>query len=203
MIPDVSAALDALPRVTFDSSLSRVNRLLLYSHLSPLSARGEGYLGRLLRKPSISPPEMEGRYGIQIRESYSLQHRVSFRCVAKYRYKVLTEDGALRVRELVRQTCEAFEIQIIKSVVSKDYVHIFVSAPPTMAPSEIMFRIKGRTSSKLFEEFPHLRKRYWGRHFWARGYFCHTSGQVTDEMIKTYLEHHFDPSKDYNFKPES
>jgi len=37
--------------------------------------------------------------------------------------------------------------------------------PPTMAPSEIMRRIKGRTATKLFEEFPMIKKRYWDRHF--------------------------------------
>ena len=104
--------------------------------------------------------------------------------VTKYRYQVLKGDIALRVRELVRQTCEIFEIRILKGVVSKDHVHLLVSAPPTIAPSKIMRRIKGRTSSKLFEEFPNIKKRYWGRHFWARGYFCVTAGQVTDEMIK-------------------
>ena len=76
---------------------------------------------------------------------------------------------AVRVRELVRETCEAFEIRIVKGVVSQEHVHILVSGPPNMAPSEIMRRIKGRTSSKLFEEFPHVKKRYWGQHFWARG----------------------------------
>jgi putative transposase len=116
---------------------------------------------------------------------------------------VLTGDIALRARELVRQTCEAFEISIIKGVVSKDHVHIFVSAPPNMETSEIMRRIKGRTASKLFEEFPMIKKRYWGRHFWARGYFCATSGQVTDEMIQNYLEHHFEPKKEDNFKTEA
>lgn len=142
---------------------------------------------------------MEYRYG-----SYTVFNiEYHFVWVAKYRYKVMTEDVALRVRELVRQTCESFEIRIIKGVVSKDHVHIFVSAPPTMAPSEIMRRIKGRTSSKLLEEFPHLRKRFWGGHFWARGYFCASSGQVTDEMIKTYLEHHFEPKKDDDFRTES
>jgi len=142
---------------------------------------------------------MEYRYGSHT--VFNIEYH--FVWVAKYRYKILTEDVALRVRELVRQTCEAFEIQIIKGVVSKDHVHIFVSAPPTLAPSEIMRRIKGRTSSKLFEEFPHLRKRFWGRHFWARGYFCASSGQVTDEMIKTYLEHHFEPKADDDFKTEA
>ena len=108
-----------------------------------------------------------------------------------------------RVRELVRQTCEAFEIRILKGVVSKDHVHILVSAPPELAPSEIMRRIKGRTSSKLFEEFPTLKQRYWGQHFWARGYFCATVGEVNEEMIKEYLEHHFepDPAKDFQVEP--
>ena len=64
--------------------------------------------------------------------------------------------------------------------------------PPNRAPSEIMRRIKGRTSTRRFEIFPELKKRYWGRHFWARGYFCVTSGEVTAERIRNYLEHHFD-----------
>ena len=101
---------------------------------------------------------------------------------------------------MVRQTCEIFEIKILKGVVSKDHVHILVSAPPTISASEIMRRIKGRTSSKLFEEFQLLKKRYWGRHFWARGYFCVTSGQLTEEMIKNYLEHHFEPNVSDDFK---
>lgn len=90
--------------------------------------------------------------------------------VTKYRHKVLTGDVGERVRERVRQICTAFEIRILKGVVSKYPVHILVSAPPELAPSEIMRRIKGRPASKLFESFPALKKRYWGRHFWVRGY---------------------------------
>ena len=141
---------------------------------------------------------MDYRYGSHT--VYNIEYH--FVWVTKYRYKVLSGDVALRVRELVRQCCEAFEIRILSGVVSKDHVHVFVSAPPTMAPSEIVRRLKGRTASKLFEEFPKLKKRYWGRHFWARGYFCATAGQVTDEMIQTYLEHHFEPRGDDNFRTE-
>ena len=122
--------------------------------------------------------------------------------VTKYRYPVLKGDVGERVRELVRQTCEAFEIRIVKGVASKDHVHILVSAPPDLAPSEIMRRIKGRSASKLFEEFPQLKKRYWGRHFWARGYFCATVGDMTEEMIREYLEHHFEPDPASEFKVE-
>ena len=71
--------------------------------------------------------------------------------------------------------------------------------------SHTVFQIEyqGRTSAKLFEEYPHGKKRYWGRHFWARGYFCATVGQTTEEMIKHYLEHHFEPSANDDFKMES
>ena len=131
---------------------------------------------------------------------FRIQYHFVF--VTKYRYQVLKGDIGLRARELIRETCNAFEIEIIKGVISKDHVHLFVSTPPNMAPSEIMRRIKGRSSLKLFESFPDLKKRYWGRHFWARGYFCVTSGNVTDEMIKEYLEHHFEPKVNDDFRVE-
>ena len=122
--------------------------------------------------------------------------------VTKYRYQVLKGDIATRTRELVRQTCAKFEIEIIRGVVSKDHVHVLVSAPPTINPSDIMRRVKGRTSAKLFEEFPHIKKRYWGRHFWARGYFCVTAGELTKKMIEEYLAHHFEEKPNANFEIE-
>ena len=60
----------------------------------------------------------------------------------------------------------------------------------------------GRVSSMLFEEFPMLKKRYWGRHFWARGYFCVTSGELTKEMIEEYLVHHFEKDPNDRFDVE-
>ncbi len=141
---------------------------------------------------------MEYRYG-----SHTVfQIEYHFVWVTKYRYKVLTAEVSERVRELVRQVCATFEIRIVSGVVSKDHVHILVSAPPNMAPSEIMRRIKGNTSSRLFEEFPHLKKRYWRRHFWASGYFCATVRHMTEEMIKQYLEYHFEPNANDGFQME-
>jgi putative transposase len=110
--------------------------------------------------------------------------------------------GSRASQRIGKASLATFEIRIVSGVVSKDHVHIMVSAPPTMAASEIMRRIKGNTASRLFEEFPHLKKRYWGRHFWARGYFCATVGQMTEEMIKQYLEHHFEPNTNDSFKVE-
>ena len=112
--------------------------------------------------------------------------------VTKYRYPVLTNKLAIRTRELIRQICEAHEINILSGVVSTDHVHLYVSIPPQLSPSKLVMRLKGRTSKKLQEEFPEIRKRYWGQHFWARGYFCVSSGNVTDDIIREYLAGHAD-----------
>ena len=148
---------------------------------------------------------MDYRRGSHI--TYRIEYH--FVWVTKYRHKVLRGDVAERLRELVRQTCERSEVEIVSGVVSADHVHILVSAPPQLAPSEIMRRMKGRSAKKLFEEFPVVRKRFWGRHFWARGYFCVTSGakgdvpSPTQEKIEEYLRHHFEPKgKADNFEIE-
>ena len=141
---------------------------------------------------------------MKYRQGSHTKYKIEYHFVwaTKYRYEVLSGDVAKRVREIVRQTCELLEIEILRGVVSKDHVHILISSPPQLSPSEIMRRLKGRSSSKVFEEFPLLKKRYWGRHFWARGYFCVTSGELTKEMILEYLEHHFERKPQDGFELE-
>ena len=108
--------------------------------------------------------------------------------ITKYRYRVLKGEVALRVRKLLRQGCESNNIRILKGSVGVDHVHMLLSCPTTMSPSEIMQNLKGRTSRILQEEFPALRKKYWGQHMWARGYFCGTVGEVDKETIERYIE---------------
>jgi REP-associated tyrosine transposase len=121
--------------------------------------------------------------------------------ITKYRKKILTGDVATRVRDLIREICRREDVEIIQGHVSKDHVHLFVSLPPQVSISRFVQRLKGKTSYKLLSESEQLRKLYWGRHLWARGYFCCSSGDVTDEMIKQYIEqqHH---DGDENFKVE-
>jgi len=119
--------------------------------------------------------------------------------VTKYRYPILTRDIALRMRDLIRQICEARNITILTGHVSKDHVHLHVSSPSGLAPSKIAQYIKGRSSRLIQQEFPHLRKRYWGRHLWARGYFCVTIGKVTEKMIAAYIQQQERPPSDDDF----
>ena len=109
--------------------------------------------------------------------------------VTKYRYQVLKGDVGIRVRDIIRQVCQAREVEIIKWHVASDHVHVFVSVPPSLSVSKLVQYIKGNSSHRMQMEFPALRKRYWGQHIGARGYFCASSGNVTDEMIAAYISH--------------
>ncbi len=116
--------------------------------------------------------------------------------VTKYRYPVLTGQIAVRARDTIRQVCMAKDITILKGHVSRDHVHLFASIPPRMSVALGVQYIKGRSSRLLQQEFAELKRRYWGRHLWARGYFCASSGTVTDEMVKAYIEHQQQPPDD-------
>jgi len=108
--------------------------------------------------------------------------------VTKYRRKVLVGEVAHRARDLIRQVCGDNDVSIMKGHVSKDHVHVFVSIPPQVAVSRLVQRMKGRSAYKLLGEFSHLRRQFWGRHLWARGYFCRSSGNVTDAEIAAYID---------------
>ena len=108
--------------------------------------------------------------------------------IPKYRKAVLTGDVALRVRELIRWIAAEHELEIISGKVARDHVHVFLSYRPTQKVSQIMQWLKGTSSRVLLQEFPRLRKQFWGRHFWARGYLAVSSGNLTDEMIQEYID---------------
>ena len=114
--------------------------------------------------------------------------------VTKYRYHVLKGDIQERCRSLLIQDCESLDIEILKGVVSKDHVHMHIEYPAKLSVSWILKQLKGRSSRLLQNEFPQLKKRYWGQHFWASGYGAWSTGNITDEMVQEYLEHHRKPS---------
>jgi REP-associated tyrosine transposase len=119
--------------------------------------------------------------------------------VTKYRKKVLTGEIALSARNKIREICKRNDVEIIKGHVSVDHVHLLVSMPPHLSISKMMKYIKGASSRKLLQEYKGLNKTFWGRHLWARGYFAVSSGNVTDEVIKMYIENQ-DQERDDDFR---
>ncbi len=117
---------------------------------------------------------------------YDLKYHLVW--ITKYRKPILRGEIALRLRELIRQTCAMLDVYIEKGHIATDHLHLLVSVPPHVSVSDLMQRRKGRSSRLLLQGFGELRRQFWGKHLWARGYFAASSGNVTDEIIKQYIE---------------
>ena len=122
--------------------------------------------------------------------------------ITKYRKPVLVGDVAFQTRELIREICRSESVEIMKEHIFKDHIHLFVSIPPQVTISRLVQRLKGKSSYKLLHTFESLRRQYWGRHLWARGYFCCSSGNVTDDVIKAYIEQQNHEDSDFKIEGE-
>lgn len=105
----------------------------------------------------------------------------------KYRYRVLTGDIGASVSELIGQLCQWKKLELLESNVQDDHIHMVVSVPPKYAISEVVGFLKGKSAIKLFDLHTELKKRYWGRHFWAKGYCVRTVG-LDEERIRKYVK---------------
>ncbi|TBR60638.1 IS200/IS605 family transposase [Westiellopsis prolifica IICB1] len=104
--------------------------------------------------------------------------------IPKRRKKVLVGDVAKRLEELLYEKTKELDCEIVALEIMEDHVHLFLCCPPTLAPDQIMFRLKGYTSRVLRQEFPHLLKL---PSMWTRSYFCSTAGDASSETIKKYI----------------
>ena len=102
----------------------------------------------------------------------------------KRRRKVLVGDVELRLKELILETAAKLDCSVLAIEVMPDHIHLFLGCPPSLAPDQIMFRIKAYSSRILRQEFPHLLKM---SSMWTRSYFVSTAGNVSSETIKRYI----------------
>jgi len=122
--------------------------------------------------------------------------------VTKYRYPVLKGDVGERVRELVRQTCEAFEIRIVKGCGqqgSRPYSGVRPAGTGAQRNHEAN---QGKVGQQVVRGVSAVEETVLGGIFGRGGYFCATVGEMTEEMIKEYLEHHFESNPATEFKVE-
>jgi putative transposase len=108
--------------------------------------------------------------------SLSRRHLAQF-VITKYRDKVQEVAVRERIRTIIRQVCKELGVQIVSGILSREHVHMLVEILPHHPVSDFVRRVKGRSSHRLQREFPDLRKRTWGRHFWARGSLLHHQRQ--------------------------
>jgi len=126
-------------------------------------------------------------------EGYRKPSHAVYRCeyhfvwIPKYRYQVLIKEIKSRLKQILIELCEWLDIDIIEGAITSDHVHMYCSVPPKYAPSQVMKVLKGKSAEYLRRDFPELKKRYWGLHLWARGYFLSTVG-IDREVIRNYVK---------------
>jgi putative transposase len=109
----------------------------------------------------------------------------------KFRRPVLGKDVARRLEELIREKTAELKGEgvpcrpVIDLTVQPDHVHLFGSYSPTIAPYQVMHRLKDYTARILRDEFPWLKSRL--PNLWTRSYYVGTAGHVSAETIRRYI----------------
>jgi putative transposase len=104
----------------------------------------------------------------------------------KYRFRILSGEVGRSIREIIRQLCEWKQVEILEGNVQKDHIHLVLSVPPKYSIAETIGFIKGKSAIKVFDRHLELKRRYWGRHFWAKGYCLSTVG-LDEVQIRKYV----------------
>ena len=106
--------------------------------------------------------------------------------VPKYRFRIM--EGRIRyyVRDVIRRLCEWKKLEILEGNVRKDHIHLVLEIPPHTSVSKAIGYLKGKSAIKVFNRFSDIRKKYWGRHFWAKGYCVSTVG-LDEGRIRKYV----------------
>ena len=104
----------------------------------------------------------------------------------KYRFKILKGKIGESIRDIIKQLCEWKKVEILEGNVQADHIHLVLSFPPKYSISEVVGFLKGKSAIKIFDMHGELKKRYWGRHFWAKGYCVSTVG-LDEDQIRKYV----------------
>jgi putative transposase len=106
----------------------------------------------------------------------------------KYRQCILTGKIAVFVEQEIRRLSEVNGWTLGALNIQEDPVHLFLSAPPATAPSQIAHILKGATERLVFQHFPEVKKPLWGGAFWSRSYYVGSVGDRSVETVLQYIE---------------
>lgn len=104
----------------------------------------------------------------------------------KFRRKVLVGRVEKALRALIEAKAAELHCEIVALEVMPDHVHLFLKAPPTLAPQHIANQMKGYTSHELREKFPDLKSRL--PSLWSRSYYVGSAGAMSAATIQRYIE---------------
>ena len=125
-------------------------------------------------------------------DNQSIQH-TRWNCIyhivfiPKYRRKIMFGTNKKDLAEIIKKLCEMKEVTLIEGKVCVDHIHMYVAIPPKISVSDFMSYLKGKSSLMFFDRHPEYKPKWGDRHFWARGYYVATVGNVNEETIRNYI----------------
>jgi putative transposase len=118
---------------------------------------------------------------------YSLNYH--YICCVKYRRKIFDTDEIInRLKEINISLAERNDIEILNQETDHDHIHILFKTKQTTKLTKFINSLKGVSSRYLFQEFPEIKEKLWKGHLWSPSYLLVTTGQVTLDQLKKYVE---------------
>lgn len=118
---------------------------------------------------------------------YNVNYHIVF--CPKFRHQIIVGNVENEVKNVFSQIANQYEIELLALETMSNHVHLFVSAKPTIAPTDIVRMFKSISAIHIFKTFPLLKKkRFWATGLWSRGYYIGTAGTVSSETIRRYIE---------------
>ncbi|MGL5764627.1 MAG: IS200/IS605 family transposase [Sarcina sp.] len=118
---------------------------------------------------------------------YNINYHIVF--CPKYRNDIFTSELEYEISKLSKRIAYDYGFEVLEQEIMPDHIHLFISAPPTIAPTEIVKILKSVSANTMFKSFPNLKKsRFWGSGLWSKGYYVGTAGAVSSEIIVRYIQ---------------
>jgi len=118
---------------------------------------------------------------------FSLQYHLVL--VTKYRRKALCDEAIReRLKNIVWDLASQLGVEIIAQEPAEDHVHILFKAKPSTDLVKTVNTLKGVTARLIRREYPRLKELLWGDSFWSDSYFLASTGQVSLDVLKKYVE---------------
>ncbi len=129
-------------------------------------------------------------HGMEEQHTKHVTYKIGYHFVwcPKYRKSILTGKIAVFVESEIRRLCDAHKWTIGALTLQEDHVHLFISTPPSVAPSLIANTLKGITARQVFKNYPEVKKQLWGGSFWSRSFYVGTVGDLTEATVRAYIE---------------
>jgi putative transposase len=106
----------------------------------------------------------------------------------KYRRKVIDDGICNFLKMKFEDIGQRYNIQLDEIKHDKDHVHVLFRANPNTNLSKFINAYKSASSRMVKKNYPKVKEHLWKSMFWTKSYCLLTSGGVTTDIVRQYIE---------------